>query len=193
MTKQRRHGNDTCMSDWLRSQADISSGYPTNICVNDIDYMFHRYAIKEDSVGSRSVHLMMHIETKVLSGMPDANQKQTLCFWHQLTKSKRQKLFDCKNKKRASVWSFGVFVLSVPGFYPGDQGDTVYWCSFDDSGLLCPQEIAVDDLKNILRFDWHPKTLQPLDLRRHHKTGRLIAEEKTELGFVVEREITNRS
>lgn len=192
MTKERRHGNDSCFGDWLRHQPDIRSSMPHCITANDVDYILHRYATNNDVIGERNVHLLMHVEAKILGSEPSENQLQTLYFWHQLTRAKR-KLIDTKRQTKTSVWSFGVFVCSCPGFYPGDKTETVDWCAFDENGNLEKQKISIDQLKMILRFDLHPETLQKLNLRRHHKTKLLVATEQTPLGYTVERIITARS
>lgn len=193
MTKERRHGNDSCFGDWLRSQPDIRSSIPHCITANDVDYILHRYATNSDGIGERNVHLLMHVEVKVLGGEPSGNQLQTLHFWHQLTRDKRQRLVDLKAQRKTSVWSFGVFVCSCPGFYPGDKTEAVNWCVFDEDGQLNKQEITVEQLKMLLRFELHPETLQKLDLRRHHKTKVLVTTEQTPLGYTVEKIITARS
>lgn len=193
MTRQRAHGNDSCFGDWIRCQEDIDSVI-NGVTLNDIDMMVHQYRTNLDALGLRPVHLMLQVEVKVLGGVPNPYQRQTLFFQHQRLNGK-EFLVDAKKQdgSKISVWHFGVYVLSCPGFYPGDNSDYVTWYRWSHTGSLVPTEVTVEKLKSILRFDLRPDDLSELSIRRHHKTTELIVSELTPLGLCVDSLVTRRS
>lgn len=191
MTVHRRHGTDSPFGAWIRGRSDLDS-VRDGITVNDVDWKIHKYKNNVDGLGRRTVHLMMNVEVKAFDQMPSDTQRQTLFFQHQLL-NKRQGLDDAMSDHKRAVWHFGYFVLSMPDERPGPDHTTVKWCSFSDGGVLVPRTITVRALVSVLRFDMRPDTLASLDLRRHHKTSKIVAIEKTALGFECPRIITTRS
>ena len=193
MTTQRRDGGaeETPFGKWVRAQDDLDS-ISECLTVNDVDMMFHKYRIELDGIGPRKVQLMLDLEVKTFDRMPSSDQRQTLFFHHQLLSSTGP-LLDSRNGGQASVWHFGFFVLSMSGLHPGEPDPCLMWCRFDEVGKLFPVPISVQSLKEILRFDIRPDTLEPISLRRHHKTQRVEYTETTPLGFVTPRIVKRRS
>ena len=58
---------------------------------------------------------------------------------------------------------------------------------------LIVQPIQVMTLATIIRLDLRPDTLQPVSLRRHHKTRVLMQEEVAPLGFTYPSIVKKRS
>lgn len=193
MTTPRRDGGaeETPFGGWVREQDDLDS-ISQCLTVNDVDMMFHKYKIHLDGIGPRKIQFMFDLEVKAFDRMPSSDQRQTLFFHHQLL-SKKGPLRDSRNGGKASVWHFGFFVLSMGGAHPGEANPCLNWCRFDGSGRLFPVPISVHSLKEILRFDIRPDTLEPLSLRRHHKTQKVELLEETPLGFTVPCVVTRRS
>lgn len=191
MTRARMYGEDTPLGDWVRRHPDLDSKQ-IGLTVNDIDFQFHKYKLNIDGLGSRSVHMFLNLEAKTRGGMPSKSQHQTLFFEHQLL-DKRLPLRNSDGGPRVSVWHFGYFVLSMPGDYPGQIGDTVRWCHFSESGELIPSVISIGQLVDVLAFRLNPLTLMEVTLRRHHKTSKIVSTEESALGFAIEQIVTRRS
>lgn len=186
MTTQRRHGEDTPFCAWLRANPDLDS-IRHSLTVNDNDLIIHKYRTKVDGLGTRGVQLQMWLELKTFGAMPNDNQRQTLFDHHQLL-ARKQRLLDARNPgQRRSVWHFGAFVLSLSGTTP-DNSNRILWCRFDAAGALDANEVTVDQLIRILRFDVAPDWFDPIEgrLRRHHKTQQLIMVQRMPLGFDTE-------
>ena len=185
VTTHRRDGGaeETPFGKWVRAQDDLDS-ISQCLTVNDVDMMFHKYRIELDGIGPRKVQLMLDLEVKGFERMPSSDQRQTLFFHHQLLANKGP-LLDSRNGGEASVWHFGFFVLSMRGLHPGEPNPCLKWWRFNEVGKLLSIPISVESLKEILRFDIRPDTLEPISLRRHHKTVEVEFSETTALGFEV--------
>jgi len=134
---------------------------------------------------------MLTIEAKGRNGLPDRAQQETLFHEHQLLTYRKRRLISSFGGRRA-VWHFGVFVLSWDGENVPEDG-MVRWGRFGADGKIVFTEITINTLIGICGFNIHPSTLEPLTLRRHHKTSRLLEIQKTPLGFEVSQVVTRRS
>lgn len=174
VTRRRIYGENDGFSGWLRNQPSLDS-VQFGIYATDRDFTIHSYKDNADGLGARDVQLLMALEVKTRGGMPDNFQRQTKFFEHQRLrgpKGKQAYWATCAitgQKKR--VWHFGYYVLSIHEETPESF---VTWVRFTDSGGLDAKTITVEKLLEILRFDVRPDTLEPLDLRRHHKVHRLV-------------------
>lgn len=195
-TRPRIYGAEleTPFGRWLRAQPSLDA-VEAGLAAADVDMHIHKYKASVDGIGTRRVHLMMTLEVKTGGGMPRLSQEQTLSFQHQILSRHRGKLLCCIDGDYKSVWHFGYFVLSMLGTSPDDY-EHVTWCRFDERGRLRRGDtLQTDDLVKILRFETDPSTLQPLKLRRHHKTRRIVQvlHAGRERLFDDERVITTRS
>jgi len=192
MTRARMWGVESEFSGWLRRQEDLDS-ITRCLAVTDCDFMVHGYNIASDVLGKRELQHMMCLEVKTYGGMPPPWQRQSLFFAHQLLHQKR-KLLCSHTHKRRMVWHFGYYVLSLHGACPPDDPNGyVTWAHFDETGCVVGKTITVATLKQILRFELDPNTLEPLSVRRHHKTDVVEVEETTPLGFLLKKLVTFRS
>jgi len=192
MTRQRRYGDDTPFGKWIREQRDLDSRQHA-FTANDADWIFHKYKVKVDSVGTRGVQMMMICEVKTRLAVPNPAQLETLWFCHQLLKRQRRLLTLSRGK--VSVWSFGCFGLRISGDSP-DTSDTILWGRFAANGRMEWSVVeSTERLKEILGFTIRPDTFTDIDrsLRRHHKTQELLEEIVMPLGFKVEKKVVRRS
>lgn len=203
MTRQRMFGSDVPFCDWLRRQASLPS-YSSEIgfVATDVDLCIHRYIETVDSMGTREIQSLMHVETKTRGGFPPDSQLDTLY--------KLDKIYRKKPSKDERTWPFtlrhlGVSILIMSGVDP-DSSDWMQWVRFKKtkSGIsratigameylgTC-RYISKDELLSLLRFDIDPDTFSEKLFRRHHKTRTITETILTPLGFSEEKRITMRS
>jgi hypothetical protein len=181
MTKRRIFGEDKPMLEWIRSHPDLPS-YSINHgrTVNDVDFLIHQYMTQVDSLGTREIQFMIHIETKSRNGKPDKSQTDTLFKEHMMKRG-------TKRIHGKQVRHHGVAVLSLSGESPNDS-DVIRWGRFHGFGPspeITYRQISEMELLEIITFRRDPDTFAKIELRRHHKTSRFIKLEESQLGFEV--------
>lgn len=177
------------MMEWIRSHPELPS-YSINHgrTVNDVDFLIHQYMTQVDSLGTREIQFMLHIETKSRNGQPDKSQTDTLFKEHVMKRG-------TKRIHGKQVRHHGVGVLSLSGESPADS-DSISWGRFQVFGPspeITYRKISESQLLDIITFSRDPDTLAEMELRRHHKTSRIIKLEKAPLGFEVVVTKTRRS
>ena len=192
MTRPRIYGEDSPFSHWMRCRRELES-YEFGISATDRDFTIHNYKDAVDGLGPRRVQLIQAVEVKMNGCLPKPGQQQTKFFEHQLL-NKRLPLRCSLEHDRKAVWHFGYFVLSVPGAaMPDDDAGTVSWGAFTSEGGLHLRTITIPTLLEILAFNVRPDTLEPLSLRRHHKTQQIVERVIAPLGFVYDKLVTRKS
>lgn len=190
VTRPARDGRDGPFSDWLRRHPELEANLHW-LYAMDVDMVFHKFKTWVDCEGTRDVKLMMDVEVKTFGRQPDDRQLETLYFRHQILASKKWR-YSTLIKKSVRFWHFGVYVLILDGGARPDCCNAIQWRRFEDAGKLTSEEITLDTLKELLRLDVRPDTLQPVDLRRHHKTKELMEIDWDGL-FPVPRKVVKRS
>lgn len=191
MTRDRMFGSDSEFCAWLRACKDLPSfSRDVGIVATDSDVIIHRYKSCVDSIGTRELQGLMHLEVKTRCGEPSPSQMDTLS---------KMNLF--KGDKRVggqTIRNLGVFVLILSGVSPYDS-KLMWWCSMPadrcigDAKLLHRNVVNCSQLIKLLKFDLHPVTLQPVPFRRHHATKEILVRETAPLGFQIDRRILRRS
>ncbi len=191
MTTARRFGQDSDFGAWIRGKKELDSIHAA-LVVNDIDYSIHKYRTNIDSIGTRDVQLSMNVEVKTRNAEPDSSQRELLFYNHQLLNNKKE--LKRQGQDPVMVWHFGHFVLSIEGNVPRD-GDRMRWGVFKDDGDIRWFRTSKESrIVKIMGFELRPDNPQePLSLRRHHKTSKVLIVEKTQLGFSIETELRKRS
>jgi hypothetical protein len=181
MTKRRIYGQDKPMLEWVRENPELPA-YSINHgrTVNDVDFLIHQYMTEVDALGTREVQFMIHIETKSRNGEPDKSQADTLFKEHIMKRG-------TKRISGKQVRHHGVAVLSLSGQSPSDS-EVIRWGRFQGFGPLPEitfRQISECELLDLMTFRRDPDTFAEIELRRHHKTQRLIKVETSPLGLEV--------
>lgn len=153
---------------WLRAQPEIDSR-AEGVYIFDIDWIIHRCRKGADKCGTREVECLMLIETKCYDTRLEHSQRDTLNILGQLLNNTRnnkfiqargavRQVFSTYKNKVVPVRCFGVHTLTFKKTCPDDG-----YMKWDKKG-----EITKEQLIGLLRFEIHPYTLQPMDIRRHH-------------------------
>lgn len=164
---------ETGFGRWIRERRDLGS-VKIGLAVNDVDFSVHRY--KTDAWG-RDLQLFMEIEVKTHGAEPSKSQSDTLVLKDQLLNNRKntptkinaksqasyaiRRAYSLQHKKVITVWSFGCYLLQFEQIGPDDS----QWIKWGKRRTI----ITEDQLAALLRFDLDPDTLQPLDLRSHHR------------------------
>ena len=157
---------------------------------SDCDVIIHRFMSSVDGMGTREVQAIMQVEVKTRTGKPPSSQMDTLC---------KLNLFNGQRETRQGVVRFfGVFFLVMDGTSP-DDSERMWWgvipeaSIFTDPKQIQWRPITYFQLVKLLRFDIHPRNLQPNPFRRHHKTREIWETHVMPLGFTIERPVLKRS
>jgi hypothetical protein len=160
--------HETLFGRWIRNNPELDSG--KGFSVVDCDYWIHRFKTFEN----REFQCIMLVEVKTCGADLSMAQRDTLLMVNQImrnrrqtpTKEKRYEAGDSILRVRSAMMSrdvnakvFGVHKLRFSGLGPDDSD----WISWDDKMIDEPT------LSQILRFDLDPDTLNPIDLRSHHR------------------------
>jgi hypothetical protein len=158
MTTPRRDGRDvTPSAAWVRANDDLDS-IKACVTMHDIDWIWHKYRISEDSIGHRTVSHVMFIEEKSCNCDLTMPQREIMYFLDQVLQPRRTYRLRSPRGERIHVRFWGYFKLR----YDGEtlpESETIWWNK---------REIGLDTLTRILRFDLDPRTLAERDDRRHH-------------------------
>lgn len=191
MTTAARDGRDKPFCDWLRRHPQIDSNAQA-IYAADVDMSFLKFKTPIDWKWDRTVKLAMDVEIKTWGAKPSAEQVELLYYRHQLL-NRRRPMYSTFLRRRVSVWYFGQFLLRIMGGERPDVCETLLWGMFTgEMGAMRETMINESTLAGILSFRLDPSTLNPLNLRRHHKTTQITVVDTTGL-LPVERLVTRRS
>lgn len=147
------------------------------LVLSDADYCIHRYKTYTDNGQSRLFQLIMWLEVKTQGARLNDSQYDTLYILNQVLRNRRAtptkqlrwqagtaplKVYSPWCKKEVNVRVYGVHVLRLSGEAP-DNSETIQWDT---------RTVGIDTLEQLLRFELDPDTLQPIDLRSHHRALR---------------------
>ena len=159
---------ENAFSRWTRANPDLDSSY--GICIIDQDYWVHKFK----SHKGRDFQLLMGVEVKTNSSEPSAAQRDTLLAVNQVMRNRRQtptkenkfqsgnaplQILSFMLNKKVWLRTFGMHLLTFSGHGPAD------------SAVITWDKIRITEaiLTKIIKFDLDPDTLNPIDLRSHHK------------------------
>jgi hypothetical protein len=185
--RQRSFGSDIEFCAWLRGNPNLPSrSNNIGFVATDVDLFIHNYLTAVDGQGSREIQTLMAVEVKTRGGQPRPSQLDTLAKQHLCS-------FRNRSVKYGSefIRNFGVSVLSLSGTTPSDS-ERIRWGRFGER-VLRWRDVSVTTLEDLLLCRVHPDTLDRNPFRRHHKTSSIVTPVRTELGFVVDQEVTHRS
>lgn len=188
MTRDRLFGSDVPFMAWCRSCSLLPSWSPDCGWVQtDVDTFIHRYLTCVDKQGTREVQPMMELEVKTRSGNLTDSQVDTYRKKHATT-------IPHLKWNGQTLINYGVSFVRLEGSSPADSV-WIKWGRFKRSSLveISWNDISIEQLIKLMRFELHPDTLCASSYRRHHKTAKVMVSEETPLGFVAERELTTRS
>lgn len=191
MTRDRLFGSDVPLMAWCREKGktgELPSCSPDcGLVQTDVDAYWHRYKTCIDKIGSRDVQISMETEWKTRGANLTESQADTY-------RKKHAMIMPRLKWHGQELINFGVSVVRLSGSTP-DDSEWIKWGRFirgAASGMSW-NDISVDQLLKLIRFDIHPDTFNSGYLRRHHKTRVVQVFEKSALGFEVERELVHRS
>lgn len=172
--------HETSFGRWIRNNPKLDSGF--GYVITDQDYWIHKFKTYADPKhGDRDFQLMMLVEIKTMGAPLSESQTDTLHIINQLMRNRKQtptkklewqsshpqeiKVGSTLNRKKVTLRAYGMHVLTFSGLGP-DDSETIKW----DKSV-----ISLDMLTSLLSFDLDPDTLQPIDLRNHHRAPRMLA------------------
>jgi len=168
VTAIRRDRTESAFSAWLRSEPRLDSR-SARLSVQDVDFWIHKYRASRDTRGSRSVDHMMLLEVKTHGRRVDFAQRETLGLARRLLDSKfvfndNERVRTTKltmNNEVREVKFYGYFALELSEGCPLTS-ETIRW-----HGRVIDLEVLIE----VLDFARHPRTLRPLQDRRHQPPG----------------------
>ena len=191
MVRDRLFGSDVPLMAWCREKGKTGElpaySDECGIVQMDVDAFWHRYKTCVDNIGTRELQVFMEIEWKTRGGTLTTSQEDTY-------RKKHAMILHSLNWHGQQLVNFGITIVRISGMTPDNSGE-IYWGRFDNNGQnkIKWTRIAIIELLKLMRFDMHPDTFNEDPFRRHHKTRKYKIMEKCELGFTVERELTQKS
>jgi hypothetical protein len=180
----QQHTAENGFSRWSRKMAHQGNLPSSVYVVSDIDQIIHRYKTEIDRQGTREVQHIGFLEVKSNQAKVSASQKDTLLKLH------RRLYGDGKvieyGDKYLKFW--GVSVLRMENTCP--ESGRLTWQHYEGGEQKL---IGISTLLDLLLFVRHWTNFATQPLRRHHKTSEIIIQEKTALGFTVEKPIVKRT
>jgi hypothetical protein len=181
---------------WVRNNPALES-LSKSLAIQDTDFWVHKFK----TVGTKDYQFLMHVELKEFGADLSSSQRDTLHIINQLLRNRRNTreewnaidegprisgCFSLLNKKRIEVRCYGSHLLQIGGDGTFTQWQRICWNR---------KPITSDQLEKVLLFELDPDTLSKLDHRpdKRHKRVTTVKEEKTELGFTVDRYHVSRS
>lgn len=170
---QRLHTAESGFGRWMRNHPELKSG--DGHVSSDLDYINHCYKIDHN----RECQYLMYIEIKTHKSKLSESQEDTLYLVNQFmrndkhTSGKRRKrhldnrpdkAWSTLLKKNITVRAFGIHILTFENNSPDDS----LWIKWDNT------IINTDILLQLIKFEIHPDTLKPMDLRKHHKKQKTL-------------------
>lgn len=172
--------HETSFGRWIRNNQKLNSGF--GYAITDQDYWVHKFKTYSDPKhGDRDFQLIMLVEIKTMGIPLSESQSDTLHIVNQLMRNRKQtptkdlawqagysqtiRVDSLLNKRKVTVRAYGMHVLTFSGLGP-DDSESIKWDR---------RTISLDMLTSLLAFDLDPDTLQPLDLRNHHRAPRLLS------------------
>lgn len=176
---------ETHFERWMRGHSGLDSSM--GVVRFDADILLHKYKDVSDSFGDRQIQALMFVEVKTFGAMPSKCQWDTLGFFDQVLRNRRDNMYSKLSARNATgvlaitrAWSsmlgrdvdvrmFGGHLLRFEKNGP-DDSQWIKWGSLCHGKGYEELDITEEDLVNLLSFNANPDNpTAKLDIRRRSR------------------------
>jgi len=168
MTTNRRDGNDSPFSDWVRNHRGLdSSEQQAALSISDVDYVVHKYLTRCNTTGRvlAQTHMML-IELKTRGGRISESQRDTLRILNRALEEANHKRIQTRRGLKTFIYH-GLHLLRLSGKTP-DDSKIIWW----DGSV-----ITSDTHVQLLRFERRPRDPAVSLVHRSHHVAQQALDE----------------